>query len=1142
VGELVCTDNDDWIDYRGYISLCYGDEEECLTVQFKGTDTKGAKAVLLIDRSWDKRELTLIRYNGETKKYEGREVDWTVKIVDLAGSDTNSKAKLEICYEEPVYCPPAIAAITSNSTYEPASGEEVTFTGYAYGGIDHEVTSRWWYFDGVATTEDEDATHTWLNNTDSPVDHEIKLDVRNDCGNQDVATTIVTVQPAFKRTGIEIQLSDTLNGKDLIAYKAVHTLGDLWWTGPAVVDDILWSGGRCAWGDINSSSKYMVTVGDPCPERNPIDGILPEDPGLCGGEFGDGDQLIILARNPGFDFRIYSSNNLHTLSSSTFNVIYLDSTSGDVIDEAFTGKVCGWLGLASGSECDAFWAEFYDPIFVANYLEIQATGKDMFGNERELGWIDHASFIASLIGSIPLLNIIPLGTVTRNILTATAEIVAKIGDLTGDALSKAGGSLADVCMNAPNAVQEMTAEALADFRAALVKVYGDVQGNKYVDDALAAGRTLVDEAYELVNHADASAADLATFDQLLTDNAGLGGELTTKYKNALTGTPVDGVEAAINNHAASSHTGDIIGMYTSAAIAVKDVFARKVNLFKRIGDDHDLITSAEGAAKAEQWVKSWAKTEQSILRQPTHTAAGVPDALDEYTHLGHVLADDLPEKIAKVPDNFADNSMGDWQDSARDSAQSFGSACWEIWGAMKESAKLSNVEKMALLSLGFATVVLGGIYRYTAGSNEVQAKYAITQAQFTYDLDQLYWACDKAEDDERWDDLTDLIADYTDTIKEATKDLAEREDVLKEAGTYPDFAKALELHQFNINHFISVLDAATDTGALKVSANVKGFDAQLDGTGDLVSDWQSGTVIFNGVPTGEHHAFILKGGYTSCTTPSGTVTAGGITDVRCDLAPGGCVLPVPKIDAPLTGVAMTGIQFKSSATTESEITWLEWDFGDGDQSRQQNPSHLFWNAIPHLIQLTVTDDCGTVTVSYTIEITAAAGEAPGEPTPTDTPNPDLPAGTATVAVKRPINAENGAAIVWPVDVFIHIDGQYSGEEAPHPFSFGGWKELPIGKHTFKVVAEGFQDKEVEIDLIEGDEIDWIAHMDPVGYVPPVDPPVVDPPVVDPPAAGEFAIEFLIPPGATMTISPKTTVSRTIVRSTFTENLRRLSER
>jgi PKD repeat protein len=282
-------------------------------------------------------------------------------------------------------CPDPTVSITSVSNYNPASGEIVNFTSYSSGGTGHSIVSRKWDFGDGTSSILANPSKVWTNTTGPPIAHTVKFTATNDCGKSKSTSTTVTVSSAITKNGIEIQFPSSLNGKQLIAHGAISTILDLWWTGPAVHGG-LWTKGRATWDNIDSSKKYHISVGDACKESPPIDDVYPEYPDLCAGTFTDGDDVVILVRNPGFDFRVYGSGNVHTLSGTSFGVLYLDTTSGDIITTAFTGKVCGWLGIPSGTECDAFWAEFYDPIFVANYMSIRATGVDMFGNARTLSW------------------------------------------------------------------------------------------------------------------------------------------------------------------------------------------------------------------------------------------------------------------------------------------------------------------------------------------------------------------------------------------------------------------------------------------------------------------------------------------------------------------------------------------------------------------------------------------------------------------------------------------------------------------------------------------------------------------------------------------------------------------------------------
>ena len=384
-------------------------------------------------------------------------------------------------------CPDPTVSITSVSNSNPASGEVVNFEGYASGGTGHTIVSKKWDFgDGTSSTA-LNPSKSWTNTTGLSKTYTVKFTATNDCLASKSTSMTITVASEAVKTGIEIQFPASMNGKQLIAHGAISTVLDMWWTGPAV-HGVLWTKGRCTWDNIDSTKKYVIQTGDACETSLPR-----ETPSVCAGTFIDDDDVVILVRNPGFDFRVYGSGNVHKLSGTSFGVLYLDTTSGDIIDEMFTGKVCGWLGIPSGTECDAFWAEFYDPIFVANYMSIQSTGVDMFGNAKTLSWIDHVAFVASLIGSLPILNIIPIGAVVTRIGTACKTIAKATLSLGVDEALKAGKALVDVCENAPDAIGRMSINEIAELRQALVKVYGDVIGNGYVDDALRASRGFVDK-------------------------------------------------------------------------------------------------------------------------------------------------------------------------------------------------------------------------------------------------------------------------------------------------------------------------------------------------------------------------------------------------------------------------------------------------------------------------------------------------------------------------------------------------------------------------------------------------------------------------------------------------------------------------
>ena len=94
----------------------------------------------------------------------------------------------------------------------------------------------------------------------------------------------------------------------------------------------------------------------------------------------------------------------------------------------------------------------------------------------------------------------------------------------------------------------------------------------------------------------------------------------------------------------------------------------------------------------------------------------------------------------------------------------------------------------------------------------------------------------------------------------------------------------------------------------------------------------------------------------------------------CSLVPDP-VAPVAAFDADVTsGTAPLTIEFTDlSVPGTSEITdWL-WDFGDGDQSTDQDPTHTYQEPGVYDVSLTVTSAHGTDTVTETELITVTLG-------------------------------------------------------------------------------------------------------------------------------------------------------------------------
>lgn len=89
------------------------------------------------------------------------------------------------------------------------------------------------------------------------------------------------------------------------------------------------------------------------------------------------------------------------------------------------------------------------------------------------------------------------------------------------------------------------------------------------------------------------------------------------------------------------------------------------------------------------------------------------------------------------------------------------------------------------------------------------------------------------------------------------------------------------------------------------------------------------------------------------------------------------------------------VQFTDASTPASDIKTWAWDFGDGNTSTEQNPTHTYATAGTYTVTLTVTSDKGTdsATGEHTVEVVAPLT---GTITGICYQNPDVPAPDQTV--------------------------------------------------------------------------------------------------------------------------------------------------
>ena len=90
----------------------------------------------------------------------------------------------------------------------------------------------------------------------------------------------------------------------------------------------------------------------------------------------------------------------------------------------------------------------------------------------------------------------------------------------------------------------------------------------------------------------------------------------------------------------------------------------------------------------------------------------------------------------------------------------------------------------------------------------------------------------------------------------------------------------------------------------------------------------------------------------------------------------GSVPPVVNVNGPYTGVIGTAINFSSAGTSDpgGSIVSYSWDFGDGSNSTQANPSHTYSSNGSYTVTLTVTDNEQMSTTKTTTALIIKAGQ------------------------------------------------------------------------------------------------------------------------------------------------------------------------
>jgi uncharacterized repeat protein (TIGR01451 family) len=148
------------------------------------------------------------------------------------------------------------------------------------------------------------------------------------------------------------------------------------------------------------------------------------------------------------------------------------------------------------------------------------------------------------------------------------------------------------------------------------------------------------------------------------------------------------------------------------------------------------------------------------------------------------------------------------------------------------------------------------------------------------------------------------------------------------------------------------------------------FTATVLGTGPFTFEWDFGD---GGTGSGQYptHAYAAAGIYAVVLAVTGE--CGEALVVTYDITvTASCVLPdgADFVWAPVDPLVAESIAFSGTLETGSgPLTW-EWDFGDDSTAAGQYATHAYAAAGTYTVTLTVSNDCGTTTVSYEITVTS----------------------------------------------------------------------------------------------------------------------------------------------------------------------------
>ncbi len=171
-----------------------------------------------------------------------------------------------------------------------------------------------------------------------------------------------------------------------------------------------------------------------------------------------------------------------------------------------------------------------------------------------------------------------------------------------------------------------------------------------------------------------------------------------------------------------------------------------------------------------------------------------------------------------------------------------------------------------------------------------------------------------------------------------------------------------DTHTETKQDYIAVIDTVATEFTAEATAGCAPLTVQFtdQSSGPVVSwlwDFGDGNTSTEQNPS---HAYAAEGKYTVKLTVTNSANFSS-TKTKSEFIVVDPALVAAFSGAPVTGNVPALVTF-TDQSTGNPASWL-WDFGDGNTSTEQNPSHTYTTAGDYTVQLTVTNACGTVTES-----------------------------------------------------------------------------------------------------------------------------------------------------------------------------------